>query len=127
MKNIFLYIFAIFTTFCSCKSQNHTNNITLIDLETMQQKAFNKKIQLIDVRTSLEYKQGFIGNAVNANIYTSDFSKVVSKLDKSKPVYIYCHKGGRSNSAAKKLVQLGFTEIYDFKGGWRAWKNHQKN
>jgi len=69
----------------------------------------------------MEYKRGYIGNATNANIYSSDFTKVMSALDKSKPVYLYCHKGSRSNLACQKLNSLGFIKIFDFKGGWKMW------
>jgi len=126
MKKTLLLLFIAFTTLSSCNGQNNTEKITIVDIKTMQEKVLDKNIQLIDVRTPLEYQKGFIGDAINANIYTSDFSKAVTKLDKTKPIYLYCHKGGRSNSAAKKLVELGFTEVYDFKGGWKAWRTHQK-
>jgi len=91
MKKVFLSLLLILPLFLnSCKGQTDTHKITIVDIETIQQKALNKSVQLIDVRTPIEYKRGFIGSAINANIYTSDFSTVVKTLDKSKPIYIYC-------------------------------------
>jgi len=122
MKPLILKLLIVFAALNSCKAQTETATITIIDIETIQKEVINKKnVQFIDVRTPLEYKQGHIGTAINANFYTSTFFEVATTLDKSKPVYLYCHKGGRSHSAAKKLVKLGFTEVYDFKGGWKAW------
>lgn len=45
----------------------------------------------------------------------------MEKLDKEKPVYIYCRSGGRSGKAAKQLADEGFTEIYDLDGGILEW------
>ncbi len=126
MKKIAFQLLLIITFLASCNAQQNLNTISIIDTETLKVALSNKTIQLIDVRTPLEYKQGYIGNAINANIYTSDFTQATALLDKTKPVYVYCHKGGRSNAAARKLTKLGFNKIFDFKGGWKAWKNSLK-
>jgi rhodanese-related sulfurtransferase len=44
------------------------------------------------------------------------------KLNPSKPVYLYCRSGNRSGKAANLLAKMGFTEIYDLKGGYMSWK-----
>ncbi len=85
-----------------------------------------KNIQLIDVRTPEEYQQGFIKNAKNINIYDANFEKEINKLDKSKPVYIYCRSGSRSKSAAQILSKNGFKTIYDLQGGITAWQSANK-
>ncbi len=126
MTKIAFQLLLIITVLTSCNAQQNSDTISIIEIETLKTALTNKTIQLIDVRTPLEYKQGYIGNAINANIYTSDFTQTITLLDKAKPVYIYCHKGGRSNTAAKKLAKLGFNKIFDFKGGWKAWRNNLK-
>jgi rhodanese-related sulfurtransferase len=45
----------------------------------------------------------------------------VKTLDKTKPVYTYCHVGGRSSAAAKWLTEKGFT-VYNLVGGITAWQ-----
>jgi rhodanese-related sulfurtransferase len=35
----------------------------------------------------------------------------VAKLDKSKPVFVYCLSGGRSKAAASKMQALGFQNL----------------
>ena len=42
--------------------------------------------------------------------------------DKSTPVAVYCTNGGRSSTAAKKLVELGYTNVLHLDGGINAWK-----
>ena len=117
------YIAIIFTLllFTYCKGQN-TEITTKIDLVTLHKEAIGKDVQLVDVRSAKEYSEGHIDDAVNIDIANkNNFKQEVSKLDKSKPIYIYCHKGGRSNRASKVLETAGFKEIYDFSGGWKAW------
>lgn len=56
---------------------------------------------ILDVRTPKEWTEGTIGDAVKINYYADDFAKKVDQLDKSKPVFVYCKKGGRSAGAAE--------------------------
>lgn len=81
-----------------------------------------KGAQLIDVRTPEEYKGGYIDNAKNIDFNSSDFKAKMAKLDKTKPVLIYCAAGGRSGKTASMLKEMGFKEVYDLQGGYSAWK-----
>lgn len=84
----------------------------------------NKDVQLIDVRTNKEYNSGYIKSAINVDVFNRKaFVQYFKKLDKNKPVYLYCRSGSRSQTAAKLLVELGFKKIYDLKGGYLNWKN----
>ena len=93
---------------------------------------FDKKLKeskepiLIDVRTAGEYGQGHLANSLSIDIYSSDFKSRVGKLDKSKPVFVYCKAGSRSSSAANELSAMGFKEIYDLSGGIIAWQQANK-
>lgn len=77
--------------------------------------------QLLDVRTPEEWNEGIIEGATLANIYDADFEAKLAKLDKSKPVAVYCKSGGRSGQAMAKMSELGFKEVYNLKGGIGAW------
>ncbi|WP_339630674.1 rhodanese-like domain-containing protein [Bizionia echini] len=80
------------------------------------------KVQLVDVRTPDEFNAGHITNAKNIDFFAPSFERQFEKLNKEKPVYIYCRSGARSKKAASKLSAMGFTEIYDLKGGYLNWK-----
>lgn len=98
---------------------------SLILLSPSEYKAAIKRgnIQLVDVRTAQEYHTGHIKNAINIDFFQqSIFMEKFSKLDKSKPVYLYCRSGSRSRQAAGKLAAMGFTTIFDLKGGYMAWR-----
>ncbi len=82
----------------------------------------NKEVQLVDVRTNREFRQGHLARALNIDFYkASRFRLEMEKLDKSKPVYIYCRSGHRSRKAGKRLLNMGFTKVYDLEGGLNNW------
>lgn len=56
------------------------------------------------------------------NFYDDDFKSQVAKLNKAKPVFVYCAGGVRSGKASKLMAELGFTSIYNLDGGIKAWK-----
>jgi rhodanese-related sulfurtransferase len=80
-------------------------------------------VQLVDIRTLDEYASGTIGQAIQIDVTSSDFIKNVrKKLDKSRPVAVFCRSGVRSMRAAQMLTKEGFPVIYNLKGGILAWK-----
>lgn len=79
-------------------------------------------LQLIDVRTIGEYKAGHLSKSVLIDYYKPDFKAQLQKLDKNKPIAVYCAIGGRSNGALQILKRLGFREAYDLSGGIQAWQ-----
>lgn len=80
---------------------------------------------VLDVRTPKEFDNGAIANATNIDWYSKSFEKDVAALDKEKPVYVYCHSGGRSKSAMKKLKSMGFSTVYELQGGMMAWNRNK--
>jgi thioredoxin len=82
--------------------------------------------QLIDVRTPQEYEKYRIAGAKNIDLKSPDFRKEIEKLDKTKPVLIYCLSGVRSKSAADICQKAGFKVIYELEGGINAWSKAGK-
>lgn len=85
-----------------------------------------KEAQLLDVRTPEEYSQGHLEKAENIDYRNEAFKNQVEKLDKNKPVFVYCLSGGRSGQAAKILHEKGFTDVYDMQGGYLKWTSSGK-
>lgn len=98
------------------------DNIKVLTSEEFKIQITNKKVQLIDVRTPREFKISHIKSAKNIDFYSGQFATEFNKLNKNKPVYVYCRSGSRSRHASNKLAEMGFTEIYDLKGGIVRWK-----
>jgi rhodanese-related sulfurtransferase len=86
-----------------------------------------KDIQLLDVRTAGEYRNGHLKGALQANWNnTKEFEERVVALDKSKTVYIYCLSGVRSHDAAGWMRSKGFSNVVELKGGFSSWKAGNK-
>lgn len=100
-----------------------THNIKILASEAFKSVIRQKDIQVIDVRTSREYNSGHIEKAVNIDFFNrSTFINAFETLDKSKAVCLYCHSGNRSKKAARMILEMGFREIYDLRGGYSSWK-----
>lgn len=99
-----------------------SDKITILDRNTYADAILGKNVQLVDVRTANEYGSGHIKNAKNIDFFkAASFTKSFEKLDNTKPIYLYCRSGARSQKAARKLIAMGFSNIYDLKGGYSAW------
>ena len=77
---------------------------------------------VIDVRTSTEFSEGHIKNAINIDYFSKFFPGTISKLDKQKTILVYCAAGGRSTSACSDFKKLGFKKVYNLIGGYDDWK-----
>ncbi len=103
--------------------QNKAIQLTAVDFKQHLDTAVKKNI--LDVRTPEEFSTGYITGASNINVNAKTFKDQVSLLDKTVPVYVYCKGGLRSAAAATTLEELGFTQVYDLKGGIMAWTNQE--
>lgn len=115
---VFLF-FSCSTSSTTLTAQTITKKVSKAEFTELMKKS---GAQLIDVRTSREFSNGFIEGSKNIDYNGDSFEKQIKKLDKNKPVLVYCAAGGRSENAAELLKEWGFKEIYDLEGGYNAWK-----
>ena len=71
---------------------------------------------ILDVRTTDEYNEGHIPNAICIPNETIDESVITSLPRKDKLILIYCRSGNRSKQATIKLANLGYTNLVEFGG-----------
>ncbi len=123
MKKVFLLTMVSFLVY-SCTTNYNVNPISQEEFKVLYNK--DSTIQLLDVRTQEEYSLGYIKGAVLLDVKQNDFlEKAMNTLDKSKPVYIYCRTGNRSQRAVSELiVTKKFSDIYYIKGGYTEWKQN---
>ena len=126
MKAIHFTLPAWFLVLLMASCNSGTDNKS-IDYQLLSPEDFSKTLQeegilLVDVRTYEEYQAGFIEGAVNIDFKKNDFTQKMGYIGREIPVALYCRKGGRSAKAAEKLEELGFSKIYDLKGGYNAWQ-----
>jgi len=109
-KLIFIVIGALLMSACTSESSYH--KISAKDAKEMMD---TQDVIIVDVRTQEEYNEGFIENAIL--IPNESISGAPSELpDKDAIILVYCRSGKRSKEASDKLVELGYTNIYDFGG-----------
>lgn len=79
---------------------------------------------LLDVRTAEEFHAGYIPGAINVSL--QDLPQKLNKISTKKPVIIYCRSGNRSATAARQLLQAGYTDVYDL-GGIIEWERQGRS
>ena len=78
----------------------------------------NKDTHIIDTRKPFEYKVGTFKRSVNPNVTNfRDFPKYLNKLEKNKPVAMFCTGGIRCEKTSVYLKKKGFKNIYQLNGG----------
>ena len=77
-------------------------------------------VQVLDVRSPEEWEDGHIPGA--QYIFLPELEKKADRLNKKKPVAVYCDSGYRASLAASLLLGNGFTEVRNVPGSWKAWK-----
>jgi rhodanese-related sulfurtransferase len=106
----------------ACNPDSGNNDMVIVPDAFETKLKSEPGVQLIDVRTQEEFQSGHLDGALNWDIQNGDFQKNLASLDKNKAVLVYCAVGGRSATAAKKLHAGGYSNVYDLKGGIKAWK-----
>ena len=78
----------------------------------------NKETLVVDARKPFEYDVGTFKNSINPNIQNfRDFPKYLKKIDKAKPVAMFCTGGIRCEKASIFLKRKGFKNVFQLKGG----------
>ena len=73
---------------------------------------------LIDARKPFEHEVGTFKNSINPKINNfREFPKFLKKLNKNKPVAMFCTGGIRCEKASIFLEKRGFKNVYQLKGG----------
>ncbi|WOD42482.1 rhodanese-like domain-containing protein [Hwangdonia lutea] len=108
-------------TFVGC-NKSEKSEAKVVSPQEVQALIQLNNVQLIDVRTPKEFKEGHIKDAQNIDFLSSTFTEDIKTLDKEKPIIVYCRSGRRSANSTKKLQEAGFTEIYDLEGGILKWE-----
>lgn len=105
--------------FSNCSKSQTFESMSVSEFENKLKSVENA--QIVDVRTAGEFSEGHLDKAENIDWNGDNFETSAQKLDKTKPVFVYCLAGGRSKKAASKLSEMGFTNIYEMDGGYMKW------
>ncbi len=83
----------------------------------------NKDLKIVDVLSKEHYRDEHIKGAIS--IPLQEIEKIAPKLlKKEEQIVVYCasFECSASTNAAEKLVSLGFTNVLDYKGGIKDYK-----
>lgn len=77
---------------------------------------------ILDVRSSLEFKQGHIEDAVNVDVEELNENILDLIPNKDRKILVYCQSGNRSKIASERLASYGYTHVYNLVGGISAYE-----
>ena len=104
----------------SACGQDKTSRDTKSAEEAKERMDKDDKIIVLDVRTEEEYREGHIPGAIVIPNETISSEPLKELPDLEQEILVYCRSGNRSAQAAKKLIEAGYTQVYDF-GGITDW------
>jgi len=97
------------------------NSYQQIAQEAAKEMMDTQEVVILDVREQHEYDSAHIPGAVLLPVGTiteNTAAAVIDNLDTV--VLVYCRSGNRSKTASQSLVDLGYTNVYEF-GGINDW------
>lgn len=119
MKNIFLTFATMILGLAGCTAQS--DKFTSINVTEFEKVTTDANVILLDVRTALEYREGHLSGAINADVLRDDFLAQASlMLPKDKTVALYCRSGKRSKKAAQILSDNGY-KVIELSTGYNGW------
>lgn len=76
----------------------------------------------LDCREPKEYKMGRVPGAINIPRGLLEF-KIEKKIpNKEENMVVYCKSGGRACLSACTLCRMGYKNVKNMAGGWKAWE-----
>jgi rhodanese-related sulfurtransferase len=88
---------------------------------TQAVRLMNQGALVIDLRAKDQFDAGHIGEARSVPEPELDAQAEALKKWREKNVITYCGSGRTGAAAARKLLKLGFTKVFNLEGGLDAW------
>lgn len=92
----------------------------LVEAEELAKMMGRTDVQILDVRSEEEWKQGHVPGA--SHIPLGHLRDHFDELSRHSRIVVHCQSGGRSAIAASLLQAAAFTDVIDFRGGFSAWE-----
>ena len=83
----------------------------------------SEEITVLDVREAAEYAFNHIPNAISISL--GELEDRMDELNKENEIYVVCRTGNRSDLAAQKLAENGFTKVINVVPGMSQWKGRK--
>lgn len=104
-----------------CSQEQTTVEVGLVTPEQLLSEPPANAV-VLDVRTPEEYAGGHVPGAINV-----PHTEIAERLDdvdadRSRPVVVYCERGGRAGQAEAALLAGGFTDVLHLEGDMSDWR-----
>jgi rhodanese-related sulfurtransferase len=98
-------------------------SVTTISPRQLADLCKSGQIDLLDVRTPVEYRELHAEHARNVPLDRLDPATVMQARNGSKnePLYVLCRSGSRGRQACERFLAAGFTNVVNVEGGTLAW------
>jgi sulfur-carrier protein adenylyltransferase/sulfurtransferase len=93
-------------------------DISVQELQALKES--NADFVLIDVRDQWEHDICNLGGRL---IPYRELPLRINEIEKDKQVIVHCQMGGRSSRAVAYLLEQGYTQVFNLRGGIKAWAN----
>lgn len=104
-----------------CGKTTVENQYQQISQEEAKNMMDTQEVIVLDVREQSEFDAGHIPEAVLLPVGTITEATAAAVIpDKDSVVLVYCRSGNRSKTASQALVDLGYTNVFEF-GGINTW------
>lgn len=97
--------------------------ITISPRDLAAQRQAGQPVELIDVRTPVEFREVHADLARNVPLSDIDPAAVMNARSglPDAPLYVICQSGSRGRQACEKFLAAGFANVVNVEGGTRAW------
>ena len=121
---VLLLLLTVSLAGCCSREEDTKNTVSYQQITAEEAKSMmveQPDAVILDVREQDEYDAGHIPGAVLLPVGTINEETAASAIpEKDAVVLVYCRSGNRSKTASQALVDLGYTQIYEF-GGIKDW------
>ena len=76
--------------------------------------------RIVDVREPEEYLAGHLNGAINIPLHTLTRRAPLLLPSRGRPILVYCAEAARSLPAVQVLSYMGYTQLYQLRGGYCA-------
>ncbi len=92
----------------------------IVDTQQLESLLASEDLQVVDVRSEKEYKEGHIEGAIHAFVGTLPSN--LDRIDRNKPTVVHCQSGDRATIAYSILDKEGFDQVKVYLAGMKEWE-----
>lgn len=101
----------------------YEESVPLINASELREQ--QNEVIIVDTRSKAEYEVSHISGAVFYDYDNGTISDLLPLLDQNKAIILYCSIGYRSERIGEQLLEQGFAQVFNLKGGIFNWMNEE--